>query len=265
MPNQVFLLLTHLTDSQSHTEFSKIRKAVPKGSDAFMLFHCHGHKAPSFSGDIHKFTDQDLKKIGFPMFSDTIVPGNAHFPVMEFARKYPAYDFYWVIEYDVCFSGDWKKLFSHYQTSGADLLTCHIRKYQEEPAWHWWGLRHPDNEISLTERYRSFNPIYRISSSALSFIDRMHQEQWTGHYEELLPTLLFHNGYQLQDIGGTGSFVKQGDRNRFYIDNPKDHKGRLNKGTMRFRPPFTKPGWRWNKLYHPVKGSLAIPECKSRR
>ncbi len=253
MPNQVYLLLTHLTDDQSHREFSKITKAVAKGSDAFMLFHCHGQKTPSYAGNIHKFTTRDLEKIGFPMFSDTIVPGSGHFPVMDFGRKYPHYDFYWVIEYDVRFRGDWKKLFRHYQTSRADLLTCHIRKYREEPDWHWWGLRHPRKEIPLVDRYRSFNPIYRISSEALSFIDRMHQEQWTGHYEELLPTLLFHNGFQLQDIGGTGSFVNQGDKNRFYIDNPKDYKGRLKKGTMRFRPSFTKPGWRWNKLYHPVK------------
>ena len=93
MPTQVFLLLTHLTDDQSNSEFIKITKTVSKDSDAFMLFHCHGQKTPSFIGNIHKFTNRDLGKIGFPMFSDTIVPGSGHFPVMDFGRKYPHYDF----------------------------------------------------------------------------------------------------------------------------------------------------------------------------
>ncbi|ABA89533.2 hypothetical protein Pcar_2294 [Syntrophotalea carbinolica DSM 2380] len=253
MPKQVFLFLTHLTDRQSNAELSRIKKAVPEGSEVFMLFHCHGHKQPSFTGNIHKFTDRDLEEIGFPMLSETIVPGSGHFPVMAFRRQYPEYAFYWVIEYDVRFRGNWEKFFTYYQASQADLLTCHIRNYHEEPDWCWWKLRHPDKEIPLQQRYRSFNPIYRISANALDFIDRMHREQWTGHYEELVPTLLFHNGYQLQDIGGTGSFVKKGDRNRFYIDSPESRRGRLKKGTMRFRPSFTRPGWRWNKLYHPVK------------
>jgi len=253
MPKQVFLLLNHLVDRRSCAEFSKIKKAAPKGSEVFMLFHSDGQGHPLFTGNIHKFTNRDLNNIGFPMFRETIVPGSAHFPVMAFRRRYPVYDFYWVIEYDVRFRGNWKKLFGHYQTSRADLLTCHIRQYHQEPDWCWWSLRHPDKDISLQERYRSFNPIYRISASALAFIDRLHQEGWVGHYEELLPTLLFHHGYHLQDMGGTGIFVKTGDRNRFYIDSPESRRGRLKKGTMRYRPSFTKPGWRWNKLYHPVK------------
>lgn len=44
-------------------EFTKRTKAVPKSSDALMLSHYHGHKAPSFSGGILRFTDQDLKQI----------------------------------------------------------------------------------------------------------------------------------------------------------------------------------------------------------
>lgn len=253
MVRQAVLLLTHLTDNRNHNEFFRIQKELPENIDTYILFHKTTCDEPVFPGKVYSFTDNDLARIGFPMFSETLVPGSTHFPLLDFARNHPAYDYYWVIEYDVCFRGRWSVFFDHFESSEADLLTCHIRSYQVEPDWHWWGLKHPRLNIPSGQRLRSFNPIYRISSPALNYIEKCHREQWCGHYEELLPTLLHHGGYRLQDIGGTGAFVKPGDRNRFYIDSSGDRKGRLKEGTMRFRPPYKKTGWRRNKLYHPVK------------
>ena len=139
------------------------------------------------------------------------------------------------------------------KTTILTFITSHIRYYQEEPDWHWWGLKKESHEILLKHRLRSFNTIYRISSSALQFLIEKHQEGWKGHHEELIPSLLYSHGFQIHDFGGTGSFVAAEDKKRFYLDSPPDKKGRLKKGTMRFRPVFSKPGSKRMKLYHPVK------------
>ena len=253
MISQAILLLTHLAAPRHCHEFNRIHENLSSFTDIFTLFHCNDGIKPDFPGQVYPFTTPDMQQLGFPMFRDTLVPGSTHFPVMAFARQRPGYDYYWVIEYDVWFRGDWNVLPGHCSSSKADLLTCHIRSYEDEPKWWWWGLNHPRHHIPLTRRYRSFNPVYRISGPALRYVDQMHRTDWSGHYEELLPTLLFHGGYRLQDFGGTGQFVNPQDRNRFYIDSTCDRKGRMKTGTMRFRPVFTKPGWRKNKLYHPVK------------
>jgi hypothetical protein len=255
MSRQVILLLTHSTEQKHHVEFERINTSLGHHCDVFMLFHAGGDKLPTFSGAIYPFTNESLDKLGYPLFSDSVVPGSTHFPVLEFFHNHPVYDFYWVVEYDVHFKGKWRDFFDHFWKSAADFITCHIRSYNEEPRWTWWGLRHPTLNVPPSERLRSFNPIYRISKPALMHIDRLHKEQWSGHYEELLATMLHRNGFLLQDIGGTGPFVRKGDKNRFYIDSAKDTKGRMKNGTMRFRPPFQKVGWRRNKLYHPVKES----------
>jgi hypothetical protein len=255
MSRQVILLLTHSTEDRHHVEFERINNSLKNHSDVFMLFHAMGEKRPTFSGTIYPFTNESLGDLGYPMFADSVVPGSTHFPVLEFIRNFPKYDFCWVIEYDVHFNGKWRSFFNHFQESSADFITSHIRSFSEEPKWFWWGLQHPGQHVPLSERLRSFNPIYRISRRALMHIDRLHSEQWSGHYEEFLVTMLHRGGFSLQDFGGRGPFVEKGDKNRFYIDHSKDKRGRMDKGTMRFRPSFSKVGWRRNKLYHPVKGS----------
>jgi hypothetical protein len=89
---------------------------------------------------------------------------------------------------------------------------------------------------------KSFNPIYRISHSALSFIHKSLLNQWCGHHEVLLPTLLYHNHYSMMDFGGRGQFIPSGFKNKFYTSD-----------TLRWRPVFEKAGDKKNKLYHPVK------------
>lgn len=158
----------------------------------------------------------------------------------------------WAIEYDVRFSGDWFFLFDAFREANYDFLACHLRDYVDEPDWPRWSLGHPRKSIALGERLRCFNPIFRLSKSALSFL---HQSLlgWCGHNEVLLPTLLHHNGFAIADMGGKGRFRPSDLRENFYIESEPNSIGLLDTGTMRYRPPFVTDGCEENKLYHPVK------------
>lgn len=256
MTPTVFLILTHILDDKVLNSYRKLSKDMANEAQVHLLFHARNNKTLSLPPDIslHSFRDPDLATIGFPLYRKTMVPGSTHYPLMLFARSNPQYEHYWIIEYDVFFSGDWKDFFYPFKKNKADFLTSHIRRFEEEPDWIWWQLTHPNQHIPQSERLRSFNPIYRISASALASIDQAHQSGWAGHYEVLVPTLLQADGFCLNDFGGKGTFAQDGDHDRYYIDDDSsDLQGGLRRGTMRYRPKFYFPGWHKNKLYHPVK------------
>ena len=61
-----------------------------------------------------------------------------------------------------------------------------------------------------------------------------------GHHEVLLPTLLYNEGFLLEDFGGEGTFVRPENKAKFYDDT-----------SMRIAPVL--PDDRKNYLFHPVK------------
>ena len=189
-----------------------------------------------------------------------IVPGNLDFLVLGYFLENRHYDYYWVVEYDVRFTGKWDRFFDNYLDSNVDLLTTTLRRYKEDPSWFWWfSVSSPDNTsdsssgsfLTKSELIACFMPVARLSRKACIFLDRMYKLGWSGHHEVIVPTLLARNGFSIEDIGGIGEFVGPGNINRFYT-------GRLNTRpllprTFRYRPAMRHPGWRRNMLWHPIK------------
>jgi hypothetical protein len=67
--------------------------------------------------------------------------GNADLVPMRFFFERPDYDYYWIIEYDVRFSGAWPDLFADLSASDADLLCTTMQTWTENPVA---GLRMED-------------------------------------------------------------------------------------------------------------------------
>jgi hypothetical protein len=176
------------------------------------------------------------------MLGEKLVPGNAHFPLLQFYREFPGYHYYWLIEHDVRFSGDWRLFFYELRECDADFLTCHVRNYENAPNWDWWQLDHPEHNIKRPDMLASFNPIYRISNRSLSFLHQKLIEGWKGHNEVLFPTLLCRHGFKILDMGGQGIYTPQHWKDKFYTAE-----------TLKYRPVFKRPGNMKNLLYHPVK------------
>jgi hypothetical protein len=173
--------------------------------------------------------------------------------VLQFFRDNPEFDYYWAIEYDVRFSGDWFFFFDSFKEANHDFFACHLRYHADEPDWPRWSLDHPRHSIALGERLRCFNPMFRLSNRALSFLHVSLLDGWRGHNEVLFPTLLHHNGFAIADMGGNGQFTPPEVRENFYTESEATSIGLLDSGTMRYRPSFLRVGPEKNKLYHPVK------------
>jgi len=253
--NQVFLFLTHIYSKEIHREFEKIQRATKTMGECILLYQ-QKTGIPidrRFLNLPHCLqTDLDLTRLSdAPYFADSRACFKPDRSLIKFSGEHK-FDYYWLIEYDVRFSGNWEYFFRYFSEGAEDFLTSHIRRYAQEPDWLFWHLDNFDKKIDLAKALRSFNPIFRISYPALEYVYQMYLKGWTGIYEALIPTLLFHGNFTLRDFGGTGDFVLPQDVNRFYLDSSDCRL--LDGKTMRYRPFHTSlSGYPENKLIHPVK------------
>ncbi len=112
-------------------------------------------------------------------------------------NKVPAYDYYWFIEYDVDYRGNWGQLLNLKNKS--DLICTHIIDSTESDKWIWW--KYFKTPIKNIKKIRAFLPIYRISKNMLKEIERtLSKENWQGHIEALIPTIINARNGKINEI-----------------------------------------------------------------
>ena len=242
---QAVLYLTNKSNEWTLSAFHALEQSLQGMADVYFAYHQQGDVLPVSLQNIENlfvFTSDVLNELGYtPIEKGKLVPGSNHFPLLKFFKENQCYDYYWLVEDDVRFSGDWKDFFDSFASSTSDFLSSVIETKAENPTWYWWTSLKTGNEVIAEEKLlKSFNPIYRLSSQALACIDAHLRIGWMGHYEVLLPTLLYNKGFLLEDFGGEGTFVRPENNARFYDDT-----------SMRIAPVL--PDDRKNYLFHPVK------------
>lgn len=242
---QAVLYLTTKSNEWTLRAFHALEQSLQGMADVYFAYHQQGDVLPVSLQNIENlfvFTSDALKELGYtPIERGKLVPGSNHFPLLKFFKENQCYDYYWLVEDDVCFSGDWKDFFGSFASCTSDFLSSVIETKAENPTWYWWTSLKTGNEVIAEEKLlKSFNSIYRLSSQALVCIDAHLRIGWMGHYEVLLPTLLYNKGFLLEDFGGEGTFVRPENNAKFYDDT-----------SMRIAPVL--PDDRKNYLFHPVK------------
>ena len=266
------LFVTHFLSRHILKEYMNIKTQCSSKYDVILLCetsHWNFGRATSnlpitpFYFDFNRYSTLGYRNWQTGRWRQGVVPGNLDFLFLSFFLENPNYDYYWILEYDVRFTGRWKTFFDRFSHSEADLLTTTVRRYAKDPSWFWWFAVSPPTKtleprlgkpLTNAELIAGFMPIARFSRKACTFLDKMYKLDWCGHHEVIVPSLLARHGFSIEDIGGTGEFVKRGNENRFYT-------GRLNGSpallrTFRYRPTMHRSGWGRNRLWHPVKEDL---------
>lgn len=242
---QVILFITNRSDLFVIEQIEKLLKQNIQGTDIVILFNMDDTLPDAlqpYHSMIYPFSNEIIYQIGYKPLGDNLVYGNCHFPVLKFYLEHKEYDFYWIIEDDVTFNGDWSVLFDYYKEDDTDLLSTFISRITETPNWVWWRTLVTGKEVVLdSDKISSFNPIYRLSNRALYTIHESLLDGWGGHAEAVLATILVHHRLTIKDMGGTGSFTPKCDKNRFYTDS-----------THSFQS-LSIQDWSPNTIYHPIK------------
>ena len=242
---QAVLYLTNKSNEWTLSAFHALEQSLQGKADVYFAYHRQGDVLPVALQNIENlfvFTLDVLNELGYtPIEKGKLVPGSNHFPLLKFYKENQGYDYYWLVEDDVRFSGEWKEFFDSFASCTSDFLSSVIETKAENPNWYWWSCLKTGNEAIAVDRLlRSFNPIYRLSSQALACIDDHLRKDWIGHHEVLLPTLLYNKGFLLEDFGGERIFGRPENNAKFYDDT-----------SMRIAPVL--PDDRKNYLFHPVK------------
>jgi hypothetical protein len=151
----------------------------------------------------------------------TFWPRNIELPLLWFFQRNPGYEHYWLMEYDVRFTGHWSDFFGRFCGSQSDLLATTLYDYSFRPGWDNWGTLQSPQRIPEQERVRALLSLCRLSNSALRVIHQAYCDGWSGHYEVTIPTILKVHGFSLEDFGGSGPYVAPGNENRFYRNTPE--------------------------------------------
>ena len=256
---KVVLLSTHIVNEFVIQKYRKLCSDLDKGEyDIILLLNIHDGCEWNVPDDVVCFTTNcdSINALGYEPIEETLLPGSCHFPVLRFYTDVPSYKFYWFIEYDVEYTGNWLTLMKDCDESLSDydFLSCYVERFDENlnQNWPWW-YRSNHVGFTLNDCIKGFNPICRYSNEALSHIDIYQKKGYSAHSEVLITTCLYHGGFKIGDFGGIGEFVPQGYQRRYYI--PDQFGGE--KGTMRYRPIYTlgeieQTGLQ-DKLFHPIK------------
>lgn len=239
----VILLLTNKNSETVYEQYEKLKRELSEEKyDVFILFHSSGDVPCEISTKNNfVFTDKILIEEGFIPIANSLLPGSNHFPVLKFREIHPMYEFYWVIEDDVRFTGNWQDFFGACDKHDLDFLAAHMKNVPENRSWFWKNfIFSPFEKLVDEEKVYSFNPVYRLKNSASEFISEMLRKGWKGHHEILIPTLLKKSGMKIADFSGNGKYTLPDLRNKFY--DSVSHEWEVKYDTM--HPDL---------IYHPVK------------
>lgn len=260
---EAVLWFTHLWSPELEAEFERVRAVEASGAgggdtrEVWILLDGRTPGAAELAARYprtHRFDQEGMFRLPYPRLTGHSLISHHHFPVLDFFLAHPDYDRYWVVEYDVRFTGSWASFLDAFRGFDHDFVASHLRRYREEPRWPWWSsLSHPSKSVSREQSVRSFNVVYRISNRALRYLHEAQVDGWRGYPEMSFPTLLLDHGYTLLDIGGSGEFVAPGYENRFYTSRAARDGYMGMFGTVRYRPARAAAGSKADTLYHPVK------------
>lgn len=243
IPKQAILFLSNKTSQSIIKEFNLLSASIGDLADVYFIYHQTTPNIPEEiqSLNYYPFTNEILHELNFIPLENSLLPGCDHFPLFKFYLEHPYYDYYWHMEDDVRFRGEWRYFFESFQNQNADFISNLVRTKQEQPHWYWWNSLTKDGEsVPLENAVRSFNAIHRMSNRAIKFLHTQLSDGWRGHHEVVMPTLLYQNDFKIIDFGGDGSFVPKGNKHKFYTNDSMTH------------IPITFGDVK-NRIYHPVK------------
>lgn len=250
----VIIYMTHFIDDIVIGEYRKLKAEAGPGYDVKLVYNSTISFLPVAvppDVDLFRFDIRDLGTVSYPNKKPVLAAHNVDSFVINFARRHPEYSYYWVVEYDIRFSGHWRTLLDAFALNDADLLGTTIYRYSRNPDWTNWPSLIAPVPLTPDEKICAFIPIYRISARALAALEQGYRDGWGGHFECALPSILYQAGLRLEDMGGDGEFVARGNHNRFYRNFLRG-KG-YGPGTMVFQPARPTAGDEPDMLWHPVK------------
>lgn len=258
--------ISHIVTSEIVSLFKEISSGIPEDSEIVFISPTELDRRSEFSkiseltGGVTNLyldkTEENLTDQNTYTFRSQLIFKNIY-------KLFPGYEYYYLIEYDVRFIGDWRSLFHHLSRLPEDLICSHFSMYNniyEQGPYPRWKLRKMfskedrliiDESGKITDDlYFSFLPFCRLSNSLMRLVYDYY-ETYDGFFEIVIPTICIKNDLSVIDLDHLGLTCPQ-----LEIKEPDNFHLRCNSGSMSWyeedKTVYDKP----NILIHPIKPNL---------
>ena len=225
MPSHAIVYYTHFVDDTVEFELNKIKNEIG-GDFRFFAMGCCPERTTldplkTDEIEVRAYLREDLRNLPYGGQLQDVnwqtMRRNPDLAIMRFFVGNPNFDYYWVIEYDVRFTGNWKTIIDDLMKSDADLLCTHLTSRRSDPNWmHWNAFSSGNEKLDETDMIRAFLPFCRMSQKLMRSIDSRCKNDWAGHPEALWPTIAKSAGLKIEEIGGRSQNVPTDRRGKYY-------------------------------------------------
>lgn len=201
----IVLYYCHFINDFSLSQYYKLKNELPEGYDIcwFLDNSCKDHRIEGIN--YVEFPHECLrsKPLTNVYYYNVTKYVEQFFVNNEVFRKY---DYYWIVEYDIYFSGNWSIFFNTIDKYDEDLVGTTFNIYKQNGYMHSFVFGNNFDEFKT--KIKSFIPIYRISNRALNYISNYNKDKELDEYEDItkylyeiyIPTLLHDVGYTILSL-----------------------------------------------------------------
>lgn len=189
--NNKFLVLyaAHFINEFSLIQFNKLKNELPEGYDLVWWLddNCKDELVPDIK--YITFPHKTIETIGYHQFGwiNPMKYMETYYVENEWFRNY---DYYWIVEFDVYFNGNWNYFFKTVDKYNEDLVCSSLSMYKESiniPYFYGKNFYNYFDKI-----FNSCVSLYRLSKTAIETIINYNQCDIKEYiYEVYIPTILY--------------------------------------------------------------------------
>lgn len=253
---QAVILLSHVHSPSIVSHFNRLKEETAGLVDAFFCLHRPGGAQPGDAADFI-ITEKDEEacmphRLAYRKKHDLPL-GTCGFLDLVFlsaVQRLPDYDYYYMMEFDVDYAGNWREFFEQVAPREGDLIAAHIHWRLQNPDWiHWrWHYSVP---VPNNKQLMALIVLMRMSRRMVDvYTEALRSGKWVGNIEALAPTIALNHNLSIVDLGGRGDFTPPEWKEKYYNYG----------GTFEFRPIRGAKYWHQDQtgfvpglLHHPIK------------
>lgn len=224
----------YLTNNKNTEEMERRYKLLPHDTDNFIITEIKNNLTYNNEIKLFKF-DSNIDYITSPFIRWTYVS------LINFYDTFPDYDYYWLLEDDLLFNGDFSVFFNDTKKLDEDIIICygHYRDKSNNEGWYNVEGNKIFNYEVDSPLAGGFACIQRWSNKFTSLLSNLHKNKAFGHLESFPMTVAFKNNMKI------GFFENIFKEQNYYMQNYCNYHTCFNLNDMNNLPK--------NTLIHAVK------------
>jgi hypothetical protein len=200
------IAICYLTNNKNTLEMERRYNLLPSNTDNFIIYDKKENL--NYNNNIKTFNFNfnllDISKTDLPLDNnERTIYRFTYISLLYFYEKYPNYDYYWLIEEDLIFNGDFHLFFNSTESLKEDFIGCygHFKKDKEINVQHWFTIEPNRIYGNYEHKFPLVGGFIGIQRMSNALIKELHKKAFSdgifGNAESFPATLAYLNNMKL--------------------------------------------------------------------